>query len=214
MRNSLMAGATASAFAHLLGWARPAGARAEEEDDNQEDAARAEDDDDQDQDDDDKAKKSKKAKGAKAEGEDDDADVSAEDDDDQDQDDDDKAKKSKKAKGAKAEEDDDNQDDDDKAKGAKAERARWAKVLKSPAAGHGRIAAACEMLSNTDMSSQAVIATLGALPAGGAASGLRDRMAGVSRPDVGGSGSQAPGNKSAALAAQIVEAGKIRRGEK
>ena len=174
MKHSLLAGAAASAFAHLLGRdVRPSAARAEDDDDHKEDAARAEESDD-------------------------------------DEDDDDK-KDSKKSKKAKADDDEECEDDDDMAKGRKAERARWAKVLKSPAAAGGRVAAACEMLANTGMSAKAVIATLNALPVGSSAPGLRERMSGVPKHDLGDDASSAakPG-----LAAQIVAAAKKRRGEK
>lgn len=206
MKTSLKAGAALSDFAHLLGLGRPAGARAEDDDDKKDsDAAKAEEtDDDEDGDDRKDSKKSKRAKAEDDDKKDDDADAAkAEDDDDKDGDD---KKDSKKSKKAKADMDDDECDDedDDYAKGQKAERARWAKVLKSPAAGGGRLAAACEMLATTGLKSSAIISTLNALPVA-SGGGLRDRMASVETPNIG-AGSGGSGAGGGDFAAQMKAA--------
>lgn len=200
MKQFLRAGAAASAFAHLLGFSATATAAAEDDDDNRQDAARAEEGE---EDEDDSPKDGKKAKKLKkADGDDDDA---AEGDDDQRED---------AARAEDGDGDDDDKDKDSAAAGRKAERSRWAKVLRSPAAGHGRLPAACEMLANTGMSASAVIATLTAFPAAPQGSRLGDRMAGVRSPSVGVDGGAPPAGSSAkGMAAQIVAAGKKRRGE-
>ena len=141
--------------------------------------------------------------------EDEDDDKKAESDDDG-HDDEDDDKKSKKAKKAKADDEDDG--DDDHEEGKKAERARWSSVLKSPAAGDGRLAAACEMLATTDMSSKAIIRTLSALPVAPAAvGGLQARMGGVKQPQVGGDGGK-PAGEADSFAAEMAAASNLARG--
>jgi hypothetical protein len=215
MRSQLAA--STSRFAHLLGLDRASAARAEDDDDKKEDAARA-DEGEGDEEERDEPKEGKKAKKAKSSEDDDDKEDAARADDGGE--DEDEPKDTKKAKKAKGSEDDDetcDDEQDDYAKGQKAERSRWSKVLGSAAAGSGRTAAACEILASTSMSAKAVIATLGALPATAKLAGLGARMSGVRPVDVGGDGGGAgrPDPKSSAgLAEQIIEAGKIRRGEK
>ncbi|HZR87886.1 MAG TPA: hypothetical protein VFB02_13840 [Bradyrhizobium sp.] len=205
MNYSARAGAGASPFAHLLsgltgGRSKAAAAADDERPEDEDDDKKAESDDDghDDEDDDKKSKKAKKA-------EDDDGDKKAESDDDEDDD-----KKSKKAKKAKADDEDDG--DDDHEEGKKAERARWSSVLKSPAAGDGRLAAACEMLATTDMSSKAIIRTLSALPVAPAAvGGLQARMGGVKQPQVGGDGGK-PAGEADSFAAEMAAASNLARG--
>src|SRR5581483_142979 len=193
MNYSARAGAGASPFAHLLsgltgGRSKAAAAADDERPEDEDDDKKAESDDDG-HDDEDDDKKSKKAK-------------KAEDDDDD--------KKSKKAKKAKADDEDDG--DDDHEEGKKAERARWSSVLKSPAAGDGRLAAACEMLATTDMSSKAIIRTLSALPVAPAAvGGLQARMGGVKQPQVGGDGGK-PAGEADSFAAEMAAASNLARG--
>lgn len=202
MKTSLKAGAALSEFAHLLGMGRPAGARADDDDKKDPDAASAEETDD-DEDGDDK-KDSKKSKKAKADEDDDKKDPDAAKAEEADDEDD--KKDSKKSNKAKADMDDECEDeDDDYAKGQKAERARWAKVLKSPAAGGGRLAAACELLATSGLKSSAIISTLGALPVakGG---GLADRMASAEIPNVGAGSGGGSGSGGGDFAAQMKAA--------
>ncbi len=208
--------ASAAPFAHLLGLATKA-KRAEEEDDDKK-AKRAQEGDDEQED-----KKESRADSDSDDVDADDSDESAEDDvgDDSKKD----SKKSKKAKRAESEDDDldedDDQDDDeeDEDKSAKAarraERARCKAIFESPSAGV-RPDVAAHLAFNTNMSSKAAIAMLETVAAGGAAQprSLAERMAKVKNTNVGADGGSAPGaNTPAGVAAQIIAAGKKRRGE-
>lgn len=215
----------AASFAQMLG-IRPKskGARAEddEEKDKKAKGSRAEGDDEDAEDE----GEDKKAKGSRAEDEDgDDADASRAEDDDEDAEDEDD---DKKAKGARAddEEDDDAAEDeegdegdgdekkDSKAKkAAKAERARCARIV-SHGIKCGNVKQAGVFAFDTGMSSSAAIAALDAAASvsekAPKASSLRDRMASanVQKPGSGSASTAQPD-----LAAQIIAAGKARRGE-
>ncbi|MDR3513775.1 MAG: hypothetical protein P4L73_19230 [Caulobacteraceae bacterium] len=219
MNYSARAGAGASPYAHLLsaltgGKAKAAAAVAaaeDEDEDGKDKAAAAAEDGDGEDDEDGKDKKSKKAKRAKA---DDDNDPDMAEDDDGEGDEDGKDKTSRKAKKAKAE-DDNEEGGDDYEEGRKAERARWASVLKSPAASGGRLAAACEMLAGTGMSSKTIVRTLTALPVAPPAGvgGLQNRMSGVAQPRVGADGG-APSSEVDSFAAEMAAAAAAVRGAK
>lgn len=124
-----------------------------------------------------------------------------------------KARKAKKAKKAKAEGDDETDGEDEadsKMASARArERGRIAAIMSSEAA-VANPAAALRLAVTTSMSRDAVVATLKDIgPAGRSG---RDRLMGVTVPDVGSGGSQQPGGASS-LASAIIAAGKRRRGE-
>lgn len=205
--------ASVLAFSHLLGFGRPAKSSAKAEDDDRKDDPDAEDGD---EDETDEKKDSKKSKKAKAEDDDNKDDPDAEDGDDEETD---EKKDSKKAKKAKAEDDETCDDDDEdyasaRRAGRQAERDRWAKVLSHPASGQGRVAAACQLLSTSNLGASAIIGALDALPASGArGSSLDQRMQGARPPNPGPDGGAEPSDASA-MAKQIVSLGRQRRGEK
>lgn len=124
---------------------------------------------------------------------------------------DDKKKEDEAKKAKKAEE-----DEDDKEKAArKSERARCASIFKCTAAGL-RPDMAAHLAFSTDMSSADAIAMLEVAAAGGAprSGSLASRMAGVKSPNVGaGTAPVAAAGSDAAITAQIIAAGKHRRGE-
>lgn len=190
-------------FAHLLGMA----AKAEDDkgDDDKKQRADESDEDYATRMEDDEEEDDGKKKDAKAEGDDKDDDKGDPDD----KDDEDKEKKAKKASKADAPE-------DDKEKAArKSERARCAAIFKCSAAGV-RPDVAAHLAFSTDMSSAEAVSMLETVAAGGApqSNSLASRMAGVKTPNVGtGGGSAAAPGSSADAAAQIIAAGKIRRGE-
>lgn len=186
-------------FAHLLGMA----AKAEDDkgDDDKKQRADESDEDyakrmEEDEEDDDKKKD------AKAEGDD--------KGDPDDKGDEDKEKKAKKASK------DDEPEDDKKKAARKAERARCAAIFKCSAAGV-RPDVAAHLAFSTDMSSAEAVSMLETVAAGGApkSSSLASRMLGVKTSNVGLDGglAAAPKGSSADAAAQIIAAGKIRRGE-
>lgn len=161
-------------------------------------------------------------KAAKAEDSDDKKDAKADDDkNDEDKMEDDEEEKDAKADseeddkdedgdGDKDEKAEDDEEDEAEAKGRKAERARWAKVFGNKAA-LGRVAAACTMLADTDMSAKQVLTVLSTIPADvpAARASLGDRMASVTVPNVGagdGAKPQAPGGKGGDAAAFILGA--------
>lgn len=119
----------------------------------------------------------------------------------------DEAKKAKKAE----------EDEDDKEKAARVnERARCAAIFKCAAAGT-RPDVAAHLAFNTSMPSAEAIGMLETFAMGGAPqpSSLASRMAGVRPQNVGAGAAAAPAAGSdAAVTAQIIAAGKIRRGEK
>lgn len=106
---------------------------------------------------------------------------------------------------AAEEEDDDEDKEDDKKKGAAkaraAERARWAAVLSSEEA-KGRVALACLLLADTDMTEDKIRSALLAAPTEGR-QGLAARMATVPRPDVGSG--PASGTQPDATSARVAE---------
>jgi hypothetical protein len=144
---------------------------------------------------------------------DEDQDEAADDDDDEETGDG-KPKKSKKAK--KLEDDADKKDEDEP--GARAARAREKgrlRAIMSSAAGLKFPSAALEVALGTSVPRNAAIQMLKAMtkdasPARASGSSLRDRMAGVHVPDIGGGGDARP---AANLAEQIILAGKKARGE-
>lgn len=182
-------------FAHLLGM--PAGAKAEDGDDDDDKKQRS-DESDEDyarrmEDEEEEEKKKEDARRAEEEKE--------------------EKKKEDEAKRAKKAE----EDEDDKEKAArKSERARCASIFKCAAAGT-RPDVAAHLAFNTSMSSADAIAMLETFAAGGAPqpSSLASRMASVKPQNVGAGAAAAPAAGSdAAIAAQIVAAGRARRGEK
>lgn len=187
MKKTLKTGVSAMPFAHLLGFPAKPSAKAED-DDKKDDDSMSEDDDADDKKDDAKAGKSGKSAG---DGDEDDDKEHAEDDDDD----------------TKAADD----EDDTKASAArKAERGRWTKVLGNAAAGEGRIATACQLLSTTNLSASQIIGTLQTVPAASAGRGsdLYAAMSGVKDPKIGrdaeSSGSSAAPGRSAGAAAMLA----------
>lgn len=201
LRSTAMAGA--APFAHLLGLGR-ASAKAKAEDEREDDR------------DEDKEKDSKKAAKAETEGE---------GDRDDDKSDDDKPE-GKKAKGKKASVEDGDDDEDEEemrsktdAAAARArERARCAAIFSSPAAA-GQPHVAAQIAFGTTMGVNAAIKLMQAPALTAAPQPLRrasldERMAAQNTAPIA-SGPAAPrtADPDAELAAQIVAAGKVRRGE-
>ena len=108
-------------------------------------------------------------------------------------------------------------DDDAETKGRKAERTRWTRVLSHPAAGAGRVALACHMLSTTDMKAAGVIAALSDVPAATAATprdNLYSRM-NAERPPNPGVGSAERRPAADDFGSQVAAAvGKVRTSKK
>ena len=183
-------------FAHLLGM--PAGAKADggDEDDDKKQRSDESDEDYAQRMEDEEEEEKKKEDARRAEEEDKEEKKKEED-----------AKKAKKAE----------EDEDDKEKAArKSERARCASIFKCAAAGT-RPDVAAHLAFNTSMSSADAISMLETFAMGGAPqpSSLASRMAGVKQQNVGAGAAAAPAAGSdAAVTAQIIAAGKARRGEK
>lgn len=188
MKKRALLSSAAAPFAHLLGIS--AARRAEDDEEKKDnDAARADDEDEEKKDD------------AKAE--------------DGDGDEDDEEKKDAKA----SDEDEEDDEEEMKASARVRERARCAAIFKSKhAAGRPHIAA--ELAFNTTLTARQAIGVLASIAAGDAAApktrsgGLAAAMATIANPKVG-AGDAAPLSPSdpKAVAAQIIAAGKKRRGE-
>ena len=180
-------------FAHLLG--QPAGAKAEDGGDEDDKKQRT------DESDEDYAKRMEEEEEEEKKKED------ARRAEEEEKKKEDEAKKAKKAE----------EDEDDKEKAARVnERARCAAIFKCAAAGT-RPDVAAHLAFNTSMPSAEAIGMLETFAMGGApqASSLASRMAGVKPQNVGAGAAAAPAAGSdAAVTAQIIAAGKIRRGEK
>jgi cobalamin biosynthesis protein CobT len=182
-----------ASFAHLLGISAK---KAEEDEDKKRDdetdedyAKRMED------------KKDKEEKAKKAE-EDDDAARKAEEEEKQQEED---ATKAKKAE----------EDEDDKEKAArKSERARCRTIFSAASAG-SRPDMAAHLAFDTDMDAKDAVALLDVATAGATGRpGLGARMSNVSLPKVGAdAGAIANSSSAQGTAAQIIAAGKKRRGE-
>lgn len=183
-------------FAHLLG--QPAGAKAEDGDDEDDKKQRT------DESDEDYAKRMEEEEEEEKKKEDA---RRAEEEEKEEKKKEDEAKKAKKAE----------EDEDDKEKAARVnERARCAAIFKCAAAGT-RPDVAAHLAFNTSMPSAEAISMLETFAIGGAPqpSSLASRMANVKTPNVGAGAAAAPAAGSdAAVTAQIIAAGKIRRGEK
>ena len=183
-------------FAHLLGM--PAGAKAEDGDDEDDKKQRT------DESDEDYAKRMEEEEEEEKKKEDA---RRAEEEEKEEKKKEDEAKKAKKAE----------EDEDDKEKAARVnERARCASIFKCAAAGT-RPDVAAHLAFNTSMPSAEAISMLETFAAAGAQQvfGLASRMASVKTPNIGAGAAAAPAAGSdAAIAAQIVAAGKARRGEK
>jgi archaellum component FlaD/FlaE len=190
---------SALSYAHLLGISA---SKAEDDekkqraDESDEDYAKRMEEDD---------KKEKEDDAKKAEG--DDTDAKADEGDDESDDD----KKDDKAK--KAEESD---DEDDKKKATRqSERARCAAIFACAAAAT-RPDMAAHLAFHTDMTAEAATDMLKAISVGhvGKTRSLANRMAEVQTPNVGTEAGAAPAADSPqGVAARIVAAGKMRRGE-
>ena len=182
-------------FAHLLG--QPAGAKAEDGGDEDDKKQRT------DESDEDYAKRMEEEEDEKKK---EDA-RRAEEEEKEEKKKEEEAKKAKKAE----------EDEDDKEKAARVnERARCASIFKSAAAAT-RPDVAAHLAFNTSMPSAEAISMLETFAIGGAPqpSSLASRMANVKTPNVGAGAAAAPAAGSdAAVTAQIIAAGKIRRGEK
>lgn len=232
MKLPAMAGA--SSFAHLLGRA-PKAAKASEDEDNKK-SKRAEDDLDEEKgdgdDEGDGPKDGKSKKGKRAEDTDRDEEEDEKDERDEEEDGDKKGKKAK-SKRAKADDEgddgesgDDDEEGDDESDGADMrrkgahsarlrERARCAAIFSDAAAGKNPVLAAT-LAFQTDMPRSQAVAVLraGGVAAAPRRQSLDDRMASVRVPVVGASdASEAPSDGPKGLAAQIVAAGKKRRGQ-
>lgn len=183
-------------FAHLLGM--PAGAKAEDGDDDDDKKQRT------DESDEDYAKRMEEEEEEEKKKEDA---RRAEEEEKEEKKKEDEAKKAKKAE----------EDEDDKEKAARVnERARCAAIFKCAAAGT-RPDVAAHLAFNTSMPSAEAIGMLETFALGGAPqpSSLASRMAGVKPQNVGAGAAAAPAAGSdAAVTAQIIAAGKARRGEK
>lgn len=183
-------------FAHLLGM--PAGAKADggEEDDDKKQRTDESDEDYAQRMEDEEEEEKKKEDARKAEEEEKEEKKKEEE-----------AKKAKKAE----------EDEDDKEKAARVnERARCASIFKCAAAAT-RPDVAAHLAFNTSMPSAEAIGMLETFAMGGAPqpSSLASRMATVKTPNVGAGAAAAPAAGSdAAVTAQIIAAGKARRGEK
>lgn len=128
----------------------------------------------------------------------------------------DEADKEKEAAAKKAAESEGEKEKEAKAAGhaagVTAERARWAAVLSSPQAS-GRGVTACTLLETTDMSADALCATLATVPEMKAATiGLAARMAAaeIPKPSPGGAEEAAPGSAKANANAIVAAAAKAR----
>ena len=218
-----------SPFAHL---ARPPKAADGDDDTKKKDdaakKAKADEDGDDDSKKDDKkkddAKKAKKAKADDGAGKDaDDEDSADEDGDDDSKKDDKKKDDAKKAKKAKADDGDDSDDmeDEEQDKDARVARARERSRIRAilvSEPGKANPVAAAHLATGTSMPRGQAIEMLAAMQAGqvGASAAaeprrdnLRDRMAEVPNASVGAEDQRPAPN----LAAQIIAAGKKRRGE-
>jgi hypothetical protein len=208
---SLKAIAGAVSFAHLLGRATRPAAEVEDDDDKKEkDAKRRAEGDEKDPEDKDD-KDAKRAEGEEKDPEDDDKDK--------------KDAKGKKAVGDDGEGDDDDGDDESddsemRSKGARSarlhERARCAAIFTDPAAGRNQELAAT-LAFKTNLPRGQAIAVLrsggsAAAPAAPKRASLDERMSRVKTPVVGNSDAAAT-SKAPSVAAQIIEAGRRRRGE-
>ena len=182
-------------FAHLLG--QPAGAKAEDGGDEDDKKQRT------DESDEDYAKRMEEEEDEKKK---EDARRAEEEEKEE------KKKEEEAKKARKAEE-----DEDDKEKAARVnERARCASIFKSAAAAT-RPDVAAHRAFHTSRPSAEAISMLETFAIGGAPqpSSLASRMANVKTPNVGAGAAAAPAAGSdAAVTAQIIAAGKIRRGEK
>jgi hypothetical protein len=107
----------------------------------------------------------------------------------------------------------DDMDGAEEAKGAKAERARWTKVLGHKACA-GKVAAACAMLANGNMSANAIISTLKVLPGQASNSGLRERMAAERPRNPGPDAAGKNLTEEQAFAAEVKAAAAKARGER
>ena len=221
-RNALKA--STSPFAHLA--RAPKAADGDDDTKKKDDAAKkAKADDEGEGDDtknDDKKKDdAKKAKKAKAD-DGDDKDSDDGDDADEDSDDDKKKDDAKKAKKAKADDgDDDDMEDEEQDKDARAARARERSRIRAilvSEPGKANPVAAAHLATGTSMPRAHAIEMLAAMQAGQVGAGaaaeprrdnLRDRMAEVPNASVGAEDQRPAPN----LAAQIIAAGKKRRGE-
>jgi hypothetical protein len=199
LRPHLKTSTATAAFAHLLGLkpsAKPAVAEEDKPDEPKEDAAAVTADTETDDDED------------------------VEDEDGHDDDDKKDGKKGKKAKKPAASDDEEcaEEEDDDEAvaNAAKAgrtfERARCSAIFASPAAGV-RPDIAAHLAFKTDMSAKAAVDLLTTTAQGHQAAPARERAA-RPRVELGDGGAQAAPSAPAGIAAQIVAAGKKRRGEK
>jgi len=221
-----------SRFGHLVRGvsAKKSGEKFKDEDDESK-MRKAESEDDEGDSDMKKSKKAKKAdmddeddedgyakKGAKADDKSEE-DEEEKDEEEEEKDDDSKSKKGKKAKAKKAAADDEEncEADDEKSRAArKSERARCARIMSHPAAAENLVGA-CHLAFDTDMPSAAAIGLLMAMSAGSSGQPaqsrgrLSERMATQKNPDLG---VDAPSKTSASsFAAEVIAAGKKRRGE-
>jgi flagellar biosynthesis GTPase FlhF len=181
---------TAASFAHLLGISAK---KAEEDEDKKRDG----------ESDDEYAKRMEEKQ------EEEDAKKAEEDEEarraEEEKEEEEKARKAKKAE----------EDEDDKEKAArKSERARCRAIFAAASAG-SRPDMAAHLAFDTGMSSDEAVALLNVAASGSSArAGLGNRMASVSLPKVGTDGDSVQGaNSASGVAAQIITAGKKRRGE-
>jgi hypothetical protein len=188
--------AVASPFARIASLAMGAKKKAEEDEDMKKDGEECAEDEDKK--DDDKADKG---------GDEDDAKAAEDDEDD------------KKKDDEKAAEDDEDDDKKDKAnkKARRAERARIASIVTSPAAqlSEAHFAQAAYLAFETDLDSKACIGMLQCMPAPAAQTKSSGRQAAQERIDQTPNPRVSDDAKEGGpdLAAQIVAAGKKRRGE-
>lgn len=191
----------APSFAHLIGFGKPHAADDKPKDAPEEEAV-ADESEEGETEGDDKDKKGKKAKKAKAE-ESDDPDKKGEDEEAED-----------KKPGAKAEDDDEDEAKKAKraeARGRKMERERGAAIFACPAAGV-RPDLAAQLAFHTSMTAEQAVGVLTTAASGGGKRGINERMATTAIPNVGSDAAPAA-NSTASVAAQIIVAGKRRRGE-